>query len=271
VARVTRRTVVTGILGTLLGCKRTAPQQATRAEETIRIAPIVSRIVGELGRSLRPGLSTKDVEHDAIERLHAADLDPRMLGYRGFPAAIGVSIDEEVLHGIPSQRRLENGQLVKIQLGARTARGTADLGWTFGLGEIDEEKKHLCQVAIQALRDALASLRAGTRTGDLGATIQGTLESGGLSAIRDFVGYRIGEQPIEGPQLPCYGKRGHGETLEAGAFLHVHVIAAAGGWRLSIKDDRWTAVTQDGRPSALFTAVARARADGCDLLTPLLA
>jgi methionyl aminopeptidase len=266
---VTRRTVLTGFLGALLGCKRAAPAP-TRGEETARIAPIVSRILAELGRSLRPGLSTKDVEHEAIERLHSADLDPRMLGYRGFPAAIAVSIDDEVVHGIPSERKLENGQLVKIQLGARTTRGTADQGWTFGVGEIDEEKKHLCQVAIQALRDALTSLRAGARTGDLGATIQSTLESGGLSAVRDFVGYAIGEQAIEEPQLPCYGKRGQGPKLEAGAFLHVHVIAAAGSWRLDIRDNRWTAATKDGRPSALFTAVARVRADGCDVLTPLL-
>jgi methionyl aminopeptidase len=193
-----------------------------------------------------------------------------MLGYNGFPSAIAVSIDDEVVHGIPSERGLREGELVKIQLGGRTRRGSADQAWTFALGAVTEEKERLQSGGIRALKDALSALREGVRTGDLGATIQGTLEAAGLSAIRDFVGYGIGAKPMQAPQLPCFGKRGRGQRLETGMVLNVHVIAAAGSYEGAANENHWTWVTRDGRPSSLYTAVARVRADGCDVLTPLL-
>jgi methionyl aminopeptidase len=298
---VARRGMLVGFLATVVGCRRRSPDDAsptasadappspsassqqlgervvpsgveTSSEaEVTRIAPIVSRVLAEVGRSVRAGLRTKDLEVRAVELLRNADLDPRMLGFRGFPSAIAVSIDDEVVHGIPSERRMEEGQLVKIQMGGRTRRGSADQGWTFAVGSVSEEKKRLQAGGRRALGDALALLRAGVRTGDLGATIQATLEGAGLSAVRDFVGYGIGEKPMQDPQLPCFGVRGRGTRLIDGMILHVHVIADAGGYELIGKEDQWTMVTKDGRPSALFTAVVRVGADGCDVLTPLLA
>jgi methionyl aminopeptidase len=290
-----------GFLATLFGCGRTrssgdeektaaattaatASMAAPTAErvvprgvgptpeaETARIAPIVSGILAELGRSVRPGLRTKELETQAIALLRAADLDPRMLGFRGFPAAIAVSVDDEVLHGIPSARTLESGQLVKIQIGARTLAGTADQGWTFAVGELSPATKRLREAGVAALRDAVATIRATARTGDVGAAIQGTLEAAGFSAIRDFVGYGVGAKPMQSPQLPCFGVRGSGARLRRDALLHVHVIGAAGEHALELKPDRWTAVTKDGRPGVLVTAVVRVQALGCDVLTPLLA
>jgi methionyl aminopeptidase len=193
-----------------------------------------------------------------------------MLGYRGFPAAVAVSLDDEVLHGVPSERRIQAGQLVKIQVGGRTRRGSADQGWTFPVGAVSDEKERLCRAAVHALREVVTSLRAGTRTGDVGATIQGTLEAAGFSAVRDYVGYGIGERPMQDPQLPCFGVRGRGVRIAEGTLLHVHVIAAAGGYEVATGADGWTVSTKDGRPSALVTAVVRVTATGCDVLTPLL-
>ena len=278
--------MLTGFLSTLIGCGRkpsgggettsaTAPTRGgaavtpatarvvpsgvgpTPQAETARIAPLVSGVLAALGRSLRPGLRTKDLEAQAVELLRAVDLDPRMLGYRGFPAAIAVSVDEEVLHGIPSERTIESGQLVKIQVGGRTLAGTANQGWSFAVGEVGAEKTRLRDVGVQALRDALATIRTGARTGDVGAAIQGTLEAAGFAAVRDYVGYGIGEKAMQRPQLPCYGARGRGERLEEGMLLHVHVIGAAGGYEVERKPDGWTTVTADGRPGVLVTAVVR--------------
>ena len=193
-----------------------------------------------------------------------------MLGFRGYPAASAVSIDHEIVHAIPSERLVEEGQLVTIQIGALTPHGSGDQGWTFGVGALDDERSRLRDVGRRALESGLAVLRAGARTGDLGAAIQRTIEGGGFAVVRDFVGYGVGERPLQDPQLAGYGTPGRGERLTAGMILHVHAIAAAGSGEVAIEDDRWTAVTEDGRPAALFTAMVRLRADGADLLTPLL-
>ncbi len=299
---MTRRTALAHAVFTLLGCKskilnsdsdslpaeETKPSSAhpdagvpslrvvplgvgpTPQAEAARISPLVSGILNELGRSLCNGLRTKDLEGRAIELLRAADLDPRMLGFRAFPSAIAVSIDDEVLHGIPSERVLTAGQLVKIQVGGRTRAGTADQGWTFAVGPIDGEKARLCRVGVAALKDAIAVIKTGARTGDVGAAIQGTIEVAGFAAVRDFTGYGIGEKAIQDPQLPCVGVRGTGAMLTSGMVLHVHAIAVAGAYALITRPDKWTAATKDGRASVLFTAVVRVRPGGCDVLTPLL-
>jgi methionyl aminopeptidase len=244
----------------------------TREAEMFRIGPILSGILAELGRSLRPGLRTRDLDVQARALLQGAGLRPQMLNYKGFPAAIAVSIDDEVLHGIPSDRTLEDGQLVKIQLGGSTDEGTVMQGWTFALGSLSDETERLRATCREALLSGLSAFGPGRiRGGDLGTAIQGVIEAAGLSVVRDYVGYGIGERPIQAPQLKCYGKPGQGERLLPGMMLHVHAIAAAGRFELRVKDDKWTAVTQDGRPAALFTAVVHVREAGCDIVTPLLA
>jgi methionyl aminopeptidase len=242
----------------------------TFLDEASRIAPLVSRILGDLGRSVQVGVTTKALEAHALDLLRDERLESRMLGYRGFPAAIAVSVDDEVVHGLPSSRVLEDGQLVKIQIGGRTGDGFADQGWTFACGKVDALKQLLHDVGIEALRDGLATIRALARIGDMGAAIQTRLESAGLAPIRDFVGYGMGPQGIQPPQLKGYGKRGTGDRFVEDALLHVQVIAAAGDWAVSVNPNKWTAITKDGSPAALFTTVVRVRAEGCDVLTPLL-
>jgi methionyl aminopeptidase len=238
--------------------------------EHARIAPIVSGILHQLGRSLEPGMRTRDIDAHARELLARANLDSKMLDFRGFPAALAVSIDDEVLHGIPGGRVIREGDLVKIQLGGRTAQGVADQGWTFGVGMLSEQKLSLYSFGTSALQSGLATIRAGSRVGDLGAAIQHAFEAPGCNVIRDFVGYTMGDKPMEEPQLPCYGKAGLGKRLEKGMILHVHAIGTAGAPEVEIKPDRWTAVTQDRAPSVLFTAMVRVTETGIEFLTPLL-
>jgi methionyl aminopeptidase len=183
---------------------------------------------------------------------------------------IAVSGDDEVLHGIPSDRRLRSGELVKIQLGARGNGGTCDQGWTFAVGEIDEERTRLRQVGMAALRTGLETLSAKARVGDLGAAIRTVVEAAGFSCVRAFVGYGMGSKPLQGPQLPCVGNANTGMRFKTGMILHVHAIVAAGAYQVEIADDRWTTKTADGRPSALVTAVARVEKSGHEILTPLL-
>ncbi|MGC4117987.1 MAG: M24 family metallopeptidase [Myxococcales bacterium] len=244
--------------------------EASPELEAARIAPLVSEIVARLGSSLRPGLRQREIEQQAVALLRAAKLAPRFLGYLGFPASLAISIDDEVVHGIPSDRRIEEGQLVKLQLGARTTTGSADQAWTFAVGPVSEEKQRLCAAARTALEKGLQTLRADAFTGDFGAAVEKILASAGCSSVHDFQGYAIGAKPIQKPYLPCFGRPGEGDRLEAGTLLHVHVIAAAGSHLVRTKDDGWTAITEDNSPAALYTVMVRVTANGFDLLTPQL-
>lgn len=242
---------------------------SNHAAENARIAPLVAYVLADLGRALRPGMKVRELEPRALELFRMANVAPKMLGYRGFPSPIAVSVDDEVLHGIPGDRTLRAGDLVKIQLGGRTQRGCGDQGWTFAVGELSPAKARLHAAGVRALKDGIATLRAGSRVGTLGAAIQAAFEDEGFSAVREFVGYAIGAQPMEDPQLPCYGVADRGKRLDAGVILHVHAIGAERGHEVKILDDNWTAVTVDGGNAVLFTAMVRVHATGCDLLTPL--
>lgn len=244
--------------------------EPTAAAENARIAPLVSGVLAELGRSLRPGLVTRELDARVQELLRAQTLAPRMLGFRGFPAALSVSVNEEVAHGLPSSRVLAEGDLVKLQLGGRTYRGWGDQGWTFAVGALSKEKERLRVTGIQALKEGIAVLRTGARIGDLGAAIQETFEVEGFNVVREFVGYAMGVQPMEEPKLPCFGVRDRGPRLQDGVILHVHAIGAAGGHEVKTLEDGWTTVMEDGAPSVLYTAMVRLHPAGCDLLTPLL-
>lgn len=236
-------------------------------DEAARVAPLVSAIVGQLGASIRGGQRGKDVEKRAVALLRQADLAPRMLGFQGFPAALNFSIEDEVCHGIPSGRVLEEGQLVTLQVGAHTRRGSADQGWTFAVGEVDGERTRLLLGGMRALEAAIGVLGPGVRTGTLGHTIQTSLEASGLSPVREYVGYGVGAKPIQAPSLPCYGAPHTGPKLAVGMVLHVHVIATLGSHEVFVGDDGWTVHTRDGRPGGVFTAMARITEDGCDVLS----
>jgi methionyl aminopeptidase len=254
-----------------LAVQPTDPQ--TRTEWSAWLAPAVGEMMVALGAALRPGMRTIEIEELAHRLLEKRELLSAMKNYNAFPSAVAVSIDHELMHGIPNESRIiERNSLVKIQFGARTkSGGTANMGWTFAVGEPSPEAKAVRAAAIAGLQAGLAVIKDGARAGDLGAAIQAAIEGAGMSVVRDFVGYGFGEKMMMDPQLKCFGKPRLGVRLRAGMLLHVHSIAAAGGWEVEIGDDRWTVSTVDRKPAALATALVRVLPDGAELLAPLVA
>jgi methionyl aminopeptidase len=190
-----------------------------------------------------------------------------MKGFNGFPAASATSIDEQALHAPPSNRKIANGDLVTIQTLTSTSLAYASHGWTFAVGMLDDEKQRLLRVSTEALQRAIAEMRPTRRIGDVGAAIQEHVEAAGFNVVRAYAGYAIGEKGMQEPQLPCYGKRGIGVRLKRGHIFHVHVIAAAGTWKLIVENDEWTAVTEDQRPAVLVTAMVRIGEDEPEVMT----
>jgi methionyl aminopeptidase len=244
------------------------PARATEAylSEARRLAPAVSDILAEVGASVVPGTTTLAINEQIDRGLRAAGLEPAMKGYRDYPMSSTVSLNEEVLHAIPSQRRVQDGDLLKIQTAGRGKEGFVAQGWTFGVGSISAESARLISTASEALRAAQAVIRAGVRTGDVGATIQETAEREGMTVIRQFLGSGIGRQLHQEPPLPCHGVRGRGRRLKTGEVLHVHVILKEGSPDLRIADDGWTALAADGRRGVIHSCMMEVEPDGCRLL-----
>lgn len=240
-----------------------------RAVKTItEAAQKLSGVFGSVGAALRPGMTTAEIEQLSVKLLDETGLGKAMLGYHGFPASAAVSINEEVVHGLPSRkRRIEDGDIVKVQINGEFERVYAAMGWTFPIGPLDDEKQKLLRAGRKALDRAVEAVQPGARTGDVGSAIQTTLEAAGFAPVRDFVGYGMGHAMMGEPKLSCAGIEGRGPLFRAGQILNVHVIANAGEWEVNILEDDWTAVTADGRPSVLFTAMVLVTPDSHEVLT----
>jgi methionyl aminopeptidase len=240
--------------------------QVDLLQEARRTGPLVSAVLSSAARLLRPGVTT-DQLHAAIEKgLAERDLGPAMKGYNGYPFSATFSVNEEVLHGLPSSRRLAAGDIVKIETGSFTGRGFASQGWTFPVGNVSAADSRLLATATRALRAAQATIRTGARAGDIGHAIQTTVEAQGLVVVRQFVGYGMGARRIQAPMIPGYGTQGRGAKLREGQILNVHVILKAGSPDVSIAEDGWTAVASDGNRGALKSCMMEVDAGGCRLL-----
>ena len=176
-------------------------------QEARQTAPLLSDVLASAARLLRPGVTTEHL-HAVIEKeLAERNLGPAMKGYNGYPYTATFSVNDEVLHGFPSSRRLAAGDILKIETGSVTARGFASQGWTFPVESASESDSRLLATATRALRAAQATIRSGARVGDISHAIQTTVEARGLSVVRRFVGYGMGARRIQEPPIPGYGKR----------------------------------------------------------------
>ncbi|APR81156.1 Methionine aminopeptidase [Minicystis rosea] len=239
-------------------------------EESRRIAPILSEVMRDVGRSVVAGDTTRDVADRLVKEAFRHDLLPAMLGYNAFPAMAATSVNEEVLHGIPSHRALKNGDLLKLQFGVVSGAAFAAQGWTFPIGRASAADNVLLSVGPRALRKAIDAVAPGCRTGDIGAAIQAEAEGAGLAVVRAYTGYGMGKLMIQAPQLQGTGTRGRGPRIHEGAILHLHVILKHGTYDVVIREDRWTAAAEDEKRGALFTAMVEVTADGHRLLSALL-
>ena len=229
---------------------------------------IVHAVLQELARIVAPGMTTLDLDRIAEARTREADAEPAFLGYHGYPASICISVNEEVVHGIPSQRRvLRDGDVVGLDFGVVHRGWFADSAITVAVGAVPEEARRLVEVTREALGRGIAAAVPGARLGDVGAAVQGFVESRGFSVVRDFVGHGIGRRLHEPPQVPNYGIPGKGRRLEAGMVIAIEPMVNAGRYEVRTLDDGWTAVTLDGRLSAHFEHTVAVTDQGPVVLT----
>jgi methionyl aminopeptidase len=229
---------------------------------------VVHAVLVELAAAVRPGLATAALDDLARERTRALGAVPAFLGYRGYPAAVCISVNDEIVHGIPSPRRLlAEGDIVGIDFGAVLDGFYGDAALSVGVGRIAPAAQRLLDVTRESLERAIAAAQPGRRLGDIGAAVQGFVEAEGFSVVRDFVGHGIGRHLHEPPHVPNYGTRGTGDLLMPGMVLAIEPMVNAGGAGTTLLGDGWTAVTSDGALSAHFEHTVVITQDGPEILT----
>ena len=202
---------------------------------------------------VKPGVSTLEIDREVEALIRERRAKPAFKGYRGFPATICASINEEVVHGIPAAtRRLEEGDIVGLDLGAIVDGYYADAAMTLPVGEVSERARRLIEVTREALDLAIAQARPGRRLGDVSAAVQRHAERAGFGVVRSFVGHGIGRELHEDPQVPNFGEPGKGPLLRPGMVLAIEPMVTMGHWEVRVLKDRWTAVTEDGSLAAHF-------------------
>jgi len=231
---------------------------------------LVREILEEMRRRVQPGVTTLDLERFAEKRLRQLGVAPAFKGYRGYPCCLCASVNEEIVHGIPSGRRvLKAGDIVSLDLGIVLKGYYGDSALTVPVGEISEPLKKLLRVTEESLELAIQHVRAGNRLGDISAAVQQHAERNGFSVVREFVGHGIGREMHEEPQIPNFGKPGHGPLLKPGMVLAIEPMVTEGGNAVRVLDDHWTAVTADGGYSAHFEHMVAVTSNGPDVLTRL--
>lgn len=214
---------------------------------------IVMEILLTLKEAVRPGVSTFEFEELALELCERKRVKPAFKGYRGYPYALCVSVNEEVVHGMPRKDKiLKEGDIVSFDFGVIYDGYVGDAAITVGVGKISEEARRLLETTEEALRLAIEKARVGNKIGDISHAIQRRVEREGFNVIRDFVGHGIGRSLHEPPEVPNYGKPGRGLRLEPGLVLAIEPMVSAGSYEVVILSDGWTAVTRDGSLSAHF-------------------
>ncbi len=228
---------------------------------------ILAATLERLIKEMRPGITTGKLDAIAERELRRQGAEASFKGYRGFPASVCVSINEEVVHGIPGERVLVEGDIVSLDAGAFYNGFHSDSAVTVRVGRISLEARALLEVTGGALEAGIAAARAGARLGDISSAIQCYVESRGSSVVREYVGHGIGRQMHEDPQIPNFGLPNQGPVLQEGMTLALEPMVNAGGWRTQVKKDNWTVVTADGSLSAHFEHTIAISAEGAEVLT----
>ena len=213
---------------------------------------IVAQVLQLLVECLRPGLVEKELDEIVRREFAKRKVAPTFLGYLGYPATVCVSVNDEIVHGIPSEREIMDGDIVSIDLGCTYKGFVADTAVTVGVGNIRPQAQRLIEVTREALERGIAAARAGGRLGGIGAAIQGFVEGQGFSVVREYVGHGVGRQMHEEPRVPNYGSPDSGPLLRPGMVLAIEPMVNAGDWHTKRDPDNWTVRTLDGSLSAHF-------------------
>jgi methionyl aminopeptidase len=221
-------------------------------EKMTRACRIVGSTLAFLRDKIQPGLTTRQIDRFADEHIKDADAIPAFKGYRGYPATICASVNSEVIHGIPSDRVLEEGDILGVDLGVYKDGFYGDAAYTFPVGQINTAAERLLKVTEESLYKGIRKAIPGSRISDISHSIQRHAENNGYSVVRAFVGHGIGRDLHEDPQIPNFGPPNRGPRLKAGMTLAIEPMVNEGGYEVVIMDDGWTAVTMDGGLSAHF-------------------
>ncbi len=229
---------------------------------------LVGEVLTDLAGRVAPGVTTAELDAAAEHRIAAAGGTPAFKGYHGYPATICASINEEVIHGIPSGRRtLIEGDIISIDVGAVLDGYYGDSAITLPVGKVSEQAARLLRATEESLYKAIEVVKPGARVSDIGHAVQKHVEAHGFSVVREFVGHGIGEKMHEEPQVPNYGEPGRGPRLTEGMVLAIEPMVNAGKPAVKVLSDGWTAVTRDGSLSAHFEHTVAVTADGPWILT----
>ncbi|MBI4655147.1 MAG: type I methionyl aminopeptidase [Elusimicrobia bacterium] len=237
-------------------------------EKIRKASNIVAEVLCGIKKKIKPGVSTAQLNEFAEDQIARRGGICAFLGYRGYPAALCVSINEEVVHGIPDKKRfIREGDVVSVDLGCVFENYYGDAALTVGAGKITAEHKKLIEAAEQALDRAISAVKKGARLGDVSHAIEKCAAAYGMSVIREFTGHGIGRKLHEEPSIPNFGSPGTGIVLESGMTLAIEPMLSLGRGDVSIKKDGWTAVTADGSCSAHFEHTLCVTDTGCEVLT----
>lgn len=228
---------------------------------------IVAKILAELKKMIKPGVQTKKLDEYAEMRSKEMDAIPAFKGYRGYPASLCTSVNEEIVHGIPSSRTLREGDILSLDFGVIYDGYYGDAAVTYPVGEISPKAKKLIDTARQAFYKGIGQMKEGRRISDISFTIQSYVESQGFSIIRTFVGHGIGLSLHEEPQVPNFGQPGRGPKIKPGLVLAIEPMIAIGDWQVEILSDNWTAVTRDRSLSAHFEHTVALTQKGIEILS----
>jgi methionyl aminopeptidase len=236
-----------------------------------RVNQLVAGILAELRHMVVPGVTTRDIDALAERRIREAGAEPAFKGYHGYPATVCASVNEQVVHGIPSSRALVAGDIVSLDMGAKLDGFFGDCAVTVPVGQVSRDAAELLRVTEEALFRGIDQVRAGARVSNIGAAVQRHVEAQGFSVVREFVGHGIGTSLHEDPQVANYGPAGRGPRLSEGMVLAIEPMVNAGTAAVTVLSDGWTAVTADASLSAHFEHTVVVTREGSEILTLLAA
>jgi methionyl aminopeptidase len=243
-------------------CKSAAEIERMRAANAL-----VANVLAELEAMVAPGVTTRDLDEAAERLVRAAGAEPAFKGYRGYPCTLCASVNEQVVHGIPSTRALDEGDILSLDMGVKLNGFYGDSAVTVAVGRVSDEAATLLRVTQEALEKGIVQVRLGGRVSDIGHAIQQHVEANGFSVVREFVGHGIGAALHEEPQIANYGEPGRGPRLAEGMTLAIEPMVNVGRPAVKVLPDGWTAVTRDGSLSAHFEHTVAVTKDGPLVLT----
>ena len=226
-----------------------SPAEIEKMRAAGRLTAQARKLAGSL---VRPGVSTLEIDREVRKFIESHGAKPSFLGYGGFPASTCISVNEVVIHGIPDHRKLKEGDIVSVDVGAYLNGFHGDCAATYPCGQVSEEAQKLIDVTRQSFFEGIRFAKVGQRVSDIGHAVQKYVEGFGYGVVRDFVGHGVGREMHEAPEVPNFGAAGHGARFQPGMVIAVEPMVCAGDWRVKVLRDKWTTVSADGSLSAHY-------------------